>query len=101
MWNQLCARVVRNPSRAPLSNFTQQSRAVERSKSKSTNWNMPGLSQANRHRAGSFAVHTGAQDYDAHGKALTAGVSAVARNDRFRPCSSMSASAKNLHPQLM
>src|ERR1700678_2716709 len=101
MRSQFCARVVCDPSHAPLSNLTLQSRAVKRSKSESTNRNMPGLSQANRHRAGSFAVHAGAQDYDAHGKALTAGVSTVARNDRFTRCSSMSESAKNLHPQLM
>src|ERR1700676_456186 len=91
------ARIARNIPHAPLAKLAQHSSAIESGKRESADGNVSRLGQAHGHCARGFAIHTGAQNYDAHGKASRFDAS----NERVKRCSSRSASAKNLEPQLM
>ena len=95
--NKFCARITDHILRAPLRKLAQQRSTVRGGKRKRAGRNVTQLGHAHGHGARSFAIHAGAENYDAHGNASKADAS----NERVSRRSSSSASAKNLQPQLM
>src|ERR1700722_3070825 len=93
---------------APLSNFAQERRAVPGWEGERACWSVSELNEAGGDGTSSFTIGTGAQNDYAHSEASGFGEGAEARsgsnccaNSWVRRCSSKSASARNLHPQLM
>src|SRR5258708_25534690 len=88
----------------PLSKLARQRAAVPGWQRQRSNRHVSELRQASGDGTAGFAVRTRAEDRYAHPDASEFDPNSASNfvsNSRVRRCSSMSASARNLHPQLM
>src|SRR6266404_6690535 len=104
--------VVERIAKAPLSDFPQECSAIPGWQRQRSNRHVSELRQASGDGTAGFAIRTRAEDRYAHPDAsdlvsdfvssfVSEFASGFPSNSRIRRCSSMSASARNLHPQLI
>src|SRR5882762_11280899 len=100
--------ILQRIAQAPLSDFAQQCSAIPGRQRQRSDRNVSELRHPSGDGTAGFAVRTRAKDYYAHPDASDSFLNSaslfvpnLASNSRVRRCSSMSASARNLHPQLM